>query len=138
MAWLMKMEIVYSLFVPGLPKAQPRPRMTLSGHVYNPDTAKDWKATIKDYFMIYRKPVIINPVVLGVLFFFPRPKRLLNYELYPHTSKPDSDNLLKAVMDAMTDAGVWKDDAQVYGHNAEKYYSQSPSGVRIIVKARSD
>jgi Holliday junction resolvase RusA-like endonuclease len=112
--------------------------MTSSGHVYNPDTAKDWKATIKDYFRLYRGPVITDPVFLEVLFYFPRPKRLMNIAVKPHTSKPDSDNLLKAVMDAITNASVWKDDAQVYGHHVEKYYSQAPSGVRIIIKARSD
>jgi Holliday junction resolvase RusA-like endonuclease len=138
MAWVMKMEVAYSVFVPGLPKAQPRPRMTSSGHVYNPDTAKDWKAAIKKYFMLYRRPVIIAPVFLEVLFYFPRPKRLLNYAMYPHTVKPDSDNLMKAVMDAITTAGVWKDDAQVYGHHVEKYYSQSPSGAKIIINIRGD
>jgi len=32
-------KTVYSLFVSGVPKAQPRPRLTASGKVYNPHTA---------------------------------------------------------------------------------------------------
>jgi Holliday junction resolvase RusA-like endonuclease len=132
------MEVVHDAFIPGIPKAQPRPRMTARGHVYNPDTAKEWKGVIEAYFMIHRKPVIEDPVFLEVLFYFPRPRRLQNVVARPHTSKPDSDNLIKAVMDAMTTAGVWKDDALVYGHHAEKYWSRIPSGARITVKVRQD
>jgi Holliday junction resolvase RusA-like endonuclease len=35
------------------------------------------------------------------------------YTLAPHIQKPDLDNLVKAVQDALTDVGVWRDDAQV-------------------------
>ncbi|MCL2139963.1 MAG: RusA family crossover junction endodeoxyribonuclease [Treponema sp.] len=37
--------------------------------------------------------------------------------------KPDLDNLLKAVMDALTAAGAWKDDAQVRSIKASKHYA---------------
>lgn len=30
-----------------------------------------------------------------------------------HTQKPDADNLLKPIMDALSEAGVWQDDNQV-------------------------
>ena len=30
-----------------------------------------------------------------------------------HVQKPDADNLLKPVMDALSEAGVWQDDNQV-------------------------
>ena len=30
-----------------------------------------------------------------------------------HTQKPDADNLLKPIMDALSEAGVWTDDNQV-------------------------
>lgn len=128
------MEVVHNAYVSGVPKAQPRPRMTISGHVYNPDSARYWKETVAAYFKLHRKPVITVPVFLEVVFFFPIPQRLKNKGLVPHVTKPDVDNLLKAVMDAMTDAGVWKDDALVYGTSAEKRYSRGFTGVRILVK----
>lgn len=45
----------------------------------------------------------------------------------PRTSKldhpsPDIDNYLKAIMDAMTQAGVWHDDKQVVRVEAEKRF----------------
>lgn len=37
-------------------------------------------------------------------------------------TKPDTDNLLKLFKDAMTDAGFWKDDAQVAMELTDKRY----------------
>jgi Holliday junction resolvase RusA-like endonuclease len=54
----------------------------------------------------------------------------------PHGKKPDVDNLLKAVMDSMTTAGVWKDDALVYVTEAGKWYAAGKTtGARIIVES---
>jgi Holliday junction resolvase RusA-like endonuclease len=53
----------------------------------------------------------------------------------PHTKKPDVDNLLKAVMDSMTAAGVWKDDALVYTTEAGKWYAAGKTGAQIIVES---
>lgn len=39
-----------------------------------------------------------------------------------HTAKPDFDNVAKAICDAMTTAGLWKDDAQVCRSVIEKWY----------------
>jgi Holliday junction resolvase RusA-like endonuclease len=52
----------------------------------------------------------------------------------PHGKKPDVDNLLKAVMDAMTTAEVWKDDALVYATEAGKWYAAGKTGAQIIVE----
>ena len=49
------------------------------------------------------------------------------------TSKPDTDNLNKMLKDVMTDAGFWKDDAQVASEIIEKFYSDVP-GIYIQVE----
>ena len=128
------MEIAYSLLVNGVPKAQPRPRMTAGGHVYNPLSADAWKEKIKAAFAARRRPVITGPVRLEVTFFMPVPKRMKINEFTPHVKKPDTDNLLKAVMDSLTEIGVWKDDAQVYETLAGKYYAGKETGAQIIVE----
>lgn len=43
--------------------------------------------------------------------------------------RPDIDNLSKAVLDAMTGAGVWNDDAQVVRLVAEKRYGDADATV---------
>lgn len=131
------MKETYNLFVRGVPKAQPRPRMTANGHVYNPDSANSWKEEIKAAFMGCRRPTITEPVHLTVRFFMPVPKTLhiKTKERYtPHITKPDTDNLLKALMDALTEAGIWKDDAQVFWTEATKWYAAEETGAQIIIE----
>jgi Holliday junction resolvase RusA-like endonuclease len=55
-------------------------------------------------------------------------------EQMPHTQKPDKDNLEKAVMDALTSIGIWKDDCQVYGGITEKYWTADKSGAEILIE----
>ena len=130
------MKVVYQLFVNGIPKAQPRPRMTANGHVYNPDSADAWKAEIKMAFMACRKPIITGPVILSVKFFMPIPKgmKVKEGEFIPHIKKPDTDNLLKAVMDSLTQVGIWKDDALVFKIDSEKWYTPAKTGAQIIIE----
>jgi Holliday junction resolvase RusA-like endonuclease len=129
--------VIYHLFVHGVPKAQPRPRMAASGHVYNPDSADAWKEIVRTAFVPFHKPPITNPVRLRVSFFLPRPKAMKGETAVPHTKKPDVDNLLKAVMDSMTVAGVWKDDALVYATEAGKWYAAGKTGAQIMVETIS-
>jgi len=129
-------KIMYQLFVNGTPKAQPRPRTTKTGHVYNPHSADAWKEEIKAAFLPVLKTVIVGPVYLCVTFFLQAPKamKLKENEKKPHDKKPDKDNLLKAVMDAMSNVGVWKDDAQVFDGRYTKWYTGGRTGAQIIVE----
>lgn len=58
-------------------------------------------------------------------------------EKHPHGSwkitKPDGDNLQKALLDAMTKLKFWKDDAQVCSQVSEKFYSDVP-GVFVYIE----
>jgi Holliday junction resolvase RusA-like endonuclease len=134
---------IYNLFVKGVPKAQPRPRMTANGHVYNPDSADEWKEEIRCAFIDCRRPTITKPVRLKVYFFMPVPKGMKivckDGRYMPHVKKPDTDNLLKSVMDALTETRVWKDDALVYWTEAIKFYAANENyhedtGAKIIIE----
>jgi Holliday junction resolvase RusA-like endonuclease len=72
------------------------------------------------------------PMRLDVGFYMPRPKAhfrtgknagiLRDDAPVWFTSKPDRDNLLKSVDDALTQIGFWKDDAlAVVGTIAKRY-----------------
>lgn len=119
----------------GEPKAQPRPRATARGgfaRVYNPSTADEWKQAIMDAARNQGEP-FLGPVSLEIRFDMPRPKHLRGTEQKPHTVKPDIDNLVKAVMDALTTAIWWIDDSQVWSLSTSKQYAakDEPSGVFI-------
>ena len=48
-------------------------------------------------------------------------------------TKPDTDNLNKLLKDCMTDAGFWKDDAQVCCEIVEKFWAEIP-GIYVKVE----
>ena len=49
------------------------------------------------------------------------------------TTRPDGDNLLKVIKDAMTKAGYWKDDAQVFYELISRRWTDGESRVGIKV-----
>ena len=124
-----------TITVYGEPKAQPRPRATARGgfaRVYNPSTADEWKQAIVDAARNMGEP-FLGPVSLEIRFDMPRPKSMRGTDQKPHTVKPDIDNLVKAVMDALTTAIWWIDDSQVWRISTSKQYAAKgePSGVLI-------
>jgi Holliday junction resolvase RusA-like endonuclease len=58
-------------------------------------------------------------------------QRALSGEIYP-TTKPDADNVVKAVFDGCNGV-VWKDDVQVVSLFLRKRYSATP-GVRVEIQ----
>lgn len=46
--------------------------------------------------------------------------------LLPHVERPDADNLVKSILDSMTRAGVWEDDAQVCDLRVRKWRGVRP------------
>lgn len=67
-------------------------------------------------------------VVVDARFVFLRPKSHFTAKGYltssaPRRPRPDIDNLIKSVMDALTSAGVWDDDVQVVRVRASKRYA---------------
>jgi Holliday junction resolvase RusA-like endonuclease len=110
-----------------------------NGKVYNPPAADAWKEEIKAAFLMCRKETITEPVYLKVCFYLPMPKGIKKSanECIRHAHKPDLDNLLKAVMDALTSVGIWKDDSLVFKVDSEKWYTplNGSEGAQIIIEA---
>lgn len=124
------MRLVAYFRVDGKPKGQPRGRATIRGRhagIYDPGTADGWKSLIALHSKPYRpRYPITGPVEVDLVFLMPRPKSRMR-KSDPEgrlwcTAKPDADNLEKALLDAMTNAGWWRDDAQVVRLNTSKVY----------------
>jgi Holliday junction resolvase RusA-like endonuclease len=136
-----------SFFAAGIPKAQPRVKAFVrGGHagVYTPDGAETWKQEVRRQAVANAPESIIAGVVrIQLDFFLPRPKVHLDKHGVPkpkspvwHCKKPDLDNLIKAVTDAITDTQrVWLDDSQIYQITAVKTYALQQSGCSVRINA---
>lgn len=138
-----------SFFAQGSPKGQPRPRAfamkfgnKYQARVYDSGTAEGWKGCIavaaKDF--IPAQPLEF-PIRLTLIFYMPRPKSHFAKDgtIKPtapswFTSKPDNDNLEKAVCDSLTVLGMWKDDSYVVKSTTVKAYANGKTGCDIIIE----
>lgn len=74
------------------------------------------------------------PLAISVLFFFSHTSSLPVREcvpLAPHIVRPDADNLLKGVLDAVVRASLIPDDAQVFLLTSAKF--RTASNPRIVL-----
>jgi Holliday junction resolvase RusA-like endonuclease len=112
----------------------------MRGHVYTPEKTARWEqmaATILRSAI--GSPRYDQPLKLQITACFERPKRLLTRNSNPnrvhHTCKPDADNIAKIVCDALTMAGVVRDDAIINHMAVTKYYvaKGAPAQVSILL-----
>lgn len=128
----------------GIPKAQPRARATMrGGHagVYDPGTAAEWKSIVVFAARALRPGEFLDgPLSVTIDLFFPRPKRLCRARdpqgRIRHTAKPDRDNCEKAILDALTQDGWFRDDSQVCAGEVRKWYHEigGRPGVEITIE----
>ena len=121
--------------VEGEPKGKERPRFGNRGQVYTPDKTTTYQNQIK--FAYYEQCGNVkfpedNQLELFVKAYYKIPKSaskkrkvaMLSEQIRP-TKKPDGDNILKAVADALN--GVcYKDDKCLIKMSIEKFYSDVP------------
>jgi len=104
-----------TLFVPGTPRPQGSKSRASSGRMY--EASKYLKAWRRDVTLMaarhFRGVTLKGEVRLALDFVMPRPLRASDLAYVPCAKKPDIDKLERAIMDALTDAGAWKDDCQV-------------------------
>jgi len=101
------------------------------------DTQKILKQQIKN-LIIYQnnnEPPMTGAIEFNVTFFMPIPltttqKYSKQLDGSPHTLRPDTDNLLKLLLDCCTMAELWTDDAQISKIIANKVYAKDNSSAR--------
>lgn len=127
----------------GEPVAQGRPRASSQGgfvRLYDPKKSRDYKEYIRLAAAEHAPPALLDgPLAMMVTAFRPTPKSFSQKKaaeaeagLILPTSKPDADNYLKSVKDALKGV-IWRDDSQVVDAYVRKRYSNRP---RIEVKIR--
>ena len=118
--------------VPGEVVPKGRPRFTRSGHAFTPKRTTDYETKVKSYYVTeypYGKAFEDESleIVLNVYMALPKSiskkKRdhMLCYE-FP-TKRPDLDNLLKSVCDALNGV-AYNDDSQIVMATVNKFWSE--------------
>ena len=125
--------------VPGPPKGQGRPRFARIGafvRTYDRAESRDWKSKVALFAKAAGVRLIGGPVAISAVAFLARPKRLMRKRdedgAITATSKPDVDNILKAVQDGLTGI-AYADDAQIVEATILKMYHAKPSGPETTV-----
>ena len=142
------------LFVPGQPRPKGSPRPIRNRHtnkttmVIDSDAARDWGARIASEASRFAQDGTLwprgTPVRVELEFRFlrkaghfwpvsrkrPNPEIRADAPLY-HTVYPDTDKLLRVVLDALTHAGWWHDDSQAHVGRVDKVFADR-CGVQIL------
>lgn len=125
-----------SFHVPGPPKPLQRARVGRIGahaRMYDPAANTTNKATVgfhaakamQKWAKAGNGGLLIGPLQLNVTFYIEKPKSKIrkNSDPFPYPdSKPDLDNCIKLVCDALNGI-VWKDDCQVVDIAASKAWA---------------
>ncbi len=135
--------------VVGDPKGQPRPRAFRRGAragVYAPaGPHKGWRDACYTVAERYRPDhPAEGPVAARLDFKFARPKSHLGTGRnagivkrsapVDHAHKPDLDNMIKLVLDVLTQLGFWHDDSQVAALVASKCWAEPGEAPGVTVE----
>lgn len=125
------------VIINAVPQSQPRPRITVRGkyaHAYEPKSITEYKRLVAGkYRSAYKQQLpLTGALSVDVRFYRPiqksiskieRQRRVLGQSL--PTVKPDIDNYVKAILDALNGL-AFQDDSQIVVLYARKIYSDKP------------
>lgn len=123
---------ITSFCVAGEPQGKARPRFTRYGRTYTPCKTTAYEYEIREAFRKAGGKLTELPVKVQITAYYKIPisvsrsraAKMDGGEILP-TKKPDTDNIAKAVCDALNGV-AYKDDAQVCSLVVEKVYSHNP------------
>ena len=123
--------MIYEFEVPGKVIGKGRPRLnSYTGIVYTPTKTKDYESLVEQYFLLKypRFKTLEGRIIIKIEAYFEPPKstskkqteQMLENKISP-TKKPDIDNIIKIVLDALNKM-AFRDDSQVTKIEVEKIY----------------
>ena len=99
------------------------------GRAFIPAKTRKYMDKIGEELRSQCKETFEGPLHLDIKFLMKKPKTAKR--VMPSV-RPDLDNLIKAVCDAATQAGIWLDDSQIVTMHAAKEYSDTP-GISLML-----
>ena len=137
----MKLKFV----VPGEPKGKARPRVTQNGCAYTPKETVQYENLVKMEYHRQCGRSRFNddaPLDVRIAAYYSIPKsvskkkkQLMRDRQLRPMKKPDTDNVVKIVLDSLNGI-AYHDDVQVVDCQVRKFYSDEPRVVVIIQNAR--
>jgi crossover junction endodeoxyribonuclease RusA len=95
---------------------------------------KPWRSAVRDAAEKTDTPMMLGPLAIDVTFLIQRPRghygtgrntaRLRESAPAHPAVKPDIDKLLRSTLDALTESGIYRDDAQIVIVGAAKQYTR--------------
>lgn len=118
-----------NFFIPGEPIAQPRVKVSTKGGFARAYAERDhpvhaYKQAIRLAYVNAGGEILEGPIEIRIACWFERPKshsKKRRQQAEPKTTKPDLDNLAKAILDALNEI-AYNDDGQVCRLTVEKWY----------------
>lgn len=102
---------------------------------YEKEKVKKAKDHLAFYLRQYApKEPLTGPIGIKIEYHFGRGSKPKKYIGAPKDTKPDLDNMAKALLDVMTKLKFWNDDAQVVNLQISKNWSEDEeAGIWIVV-----
>lgn len=102
---------------------------------YEKKKVKEAKENLASYlrFITPTEPMT-GPIGIKIDYYFGRGSYPKKYTGTPKTTKPDLDNMAKALLDVMTKLHFWIDDAQVVNLQISKFWEEDPDArIQIVI-----
>lgn len=119
------------LTIPGEPVAKGRPRVTRYG-TYTPQKTANYETLVQQLYIIEELPKLEGQLRMEINAYFRIPKSAtkakklaMEQNTIRPTKKPDGDNILKIIGDALN-CFAYDDDSQVVDSIVRKWYSTEP------------
>ena len=134
----------YTITIPGKPRGKGRPRFSrATGRTYTDDATAVYENLIKTIWMTVVGERLSGELSVGIAAHYAiptsKPKKMkaaMRDGSVRPTTKPDIDNVIKAVLDGLNGV-AYADDSQVVELSASKCYSDDPRVVVIVEDGRS-
>ena len=132
------------VYIPGAPVGKGRPRVAVQGwhaHAYTPQRTRDYEWLVQQCFAAQKCAVMPRGEALSVTVeaICPVPESATKKQLAEMlagrtlpTKKPDADNVLKIILDALNGV-AYEDDRQIVSLAIRKAYGEKP-GVRVAIR----
>ena len=134
-------QTMIDIFIPGRPAPQGSKRHVGNGvMIESCKTVKPWRESIRSALITDRgKPIerFEGAVVCILDFVLPRPKTTPKRSTPEATKKPDIDKLSRAVLDAITSAGVIVDDSYIVDMHPKKRLAELGKAPGLRLRLRS-